>query len=61
MVSASFHNGFGIYIESVQSQPVLGFGQDETIDDSEVYFFDGIIISLPFVKIHIGEVFDYFS
>ena len=61
MVSASFHHGFGIYIESVQSQPVLGFGLDETIDESEVYFFDGFIISLPFVKIHIGEVFDYFS
>lgn len=61
MVSASFHHGFGIYIESVESQPVLGWGADSSVDEADVYFFDGIIISLPFVKIHIGEVFDYFS
>lgn len=61
MISASFHHGFGLYMESVESQPVLGWGAGETIEDSTVYFFDGIIISLPFLKIHIGEVFDYFS
>lgn len=61
MISVRFHHGFGLHIESVQSQPVLGWGLDETIDEAQVYFFDGIILNLPFMKIHIGEVFDYFS
>lgn len=61
MVSIKFHHGFGLHIESVQSQPVLGWGLDETIEESQVYFFDGIILNLPFMKIHIGEVFDYFE
>ena len=61
MISVSFHHGFGLHVESVQSQPVLGWGAGETIEDSQVYFFDGYIFNLPFFKIHIGEVFDYFS
>lgn len=61
MISVSFHHGFGLYIESVQSQPVLGWGAGETIDEAQVYFFDGFILNLPFMKIHMGEVFDYFE
>jgi len=61
MVSVAFHHGFGLHVESVQSQPVLGWGAGETIDEAQVYFFDGFIINLPLMKIHIGEVFDYFS
>lgn len=61
MISVRFHHGFGLHIESVQSQPVLGWGLDETIEEAQVYFFDGIILNLPFMKIHIGEVFDYFE
>jgi hypothetical protein len=61
MISIRFHQGFGLHIESVQSQPVLGWGLDESIEEAQVYFFDGIILNLPFMKIHIGEVFDYFS
>ena len=61
MVSIRFHNAFGIAIETVQSQPVLGWKQGEDIDDAQVYFFDGFIITLPFLKIHFGDVFDFFS
>ena len=61
MFTARFHNVFGLSAETVQSQPVLGWGLDETIEESQVYFFDGIILNLPFMKIHIGEVFDYFE
>ena len=34
-------------------------GQD--IEDSNVYFFDGYVINVPFFKIMIGEVFDIFE
>ena len=30
-------------------------------NDIQVYFFDGFIINIPFVKIMIGDVFDYFE
>ena len=61
MITFTFHHVFGLSVEAVESQPVLGFKTDETIEDSEVYFFDGYIINIPFCKIMIGEVFDYFS
>lgn len=61
MVSIKFHNVFGISAETVQSQPVLGWKQDETIEDAQVFFFDGYVINLPFLKIMIGEIFDYFD
>lgn len=61
MVAFRFHNVFGLSAETVQSQPVLGWKEGEDINDSQVYFFDGFIINIPFCKIMIGEVFDFFD
>lgn len=61
MISFRFHHAFGLAIETVEGQPVLGWKASETIEEAEVYFFDGFVITLPFCKIHIGEVFDYFG
>jgi len=57
MVTARFHHVFGLSAETVEEQPVLGFKNGETIEDAEVYFFDGYIINIPFVKIMIGDVY----
>ena len=61
MVSAKFHHVFGLSAETVEAQPVLGWGEGEDVNDSQVYFFDGYIINLPFVKIMIGDVFNTFK
>ena len=61
VISCRFHNVFGLSIETVQSQPVLGWKQDETIEESQVFFFDGFVINIPFVKIMIGDIFDIFD
>ena len=61
MVSIKFHNVFGISAETVQSQPVLGWKEDEDIDDAQVFFFDGYVINIPFCKIMIGEIFEVFE
>lgn len=61
MVAIRFHNVFGLSAETVQSQPVLGWKDGENIDDAQVYFFDGFIINIPFFKIMIGDVFDFFD
>lgn len=61
MIVARFHNVFGLSMETVQSQPVLGWKAGEDIDDAQVYFFDGFVINIPFVKIMIGDVFDIFE
>jgi hypothetical protein len=61
MVAARFHHVFGLSIETVQSQPVLGWKNSEQIEDAQVYFFDGFIINIPFVKIMIGDIFDVFE
>jgi len=52
---------FGLSAETVQSQPVLGWKDDETIEDATVFFFDGYIINIPFVKIMIGDIFEMFE
>ena len=57
MVTARFHHVFGLSAETVEDQPVLGFKQGETIEDAEVYFFNGFVINIPFVKIMIGDVY----
>jgi hypothetical protein len=57
MVTARFHHVFGLSAETVEDQPVLGFKLGETIEDAEVYFFNGFIINIPFVKIMIGDVY----
>jgi len=61
MVSFRFHNVFGLSAETVQSQPVLGWKQDQDIEDAQVFFFDGFVINIPFVKIMIGDIFDVFE
>jgi len=61
MIVFRFHHVFGLSAETVQSQPVLGWKDGESIDDATVYFFDGYVINIPFCKIMIGEVFDVFE
>jgi len=61
MVAVRFHHVFGLSIETVEGQPVLGWAQDGDIGDAQVYFFDGFIINIPFIKIMIGEVFEVFE
>tara|TARA_R110002126_G_scaffold118405_3_gene258476 strand:- start:258 stop:443 length:186 start_codon:yes stop_codon:yes gene_type:complete len=59
MISCKFHHVFGLSAETVEDQPVLGFTEDETIEDATVYFFNGYIINIPFIKIMIGEVYGF--
>ena len=61
MVVARFHHVFGLSAETVQAQPVLGWKEGENIDEAQVYFFDGFVINIPFVKIMIGDIFDVFE
>ena len=61
MVAARFHHVFGLSAETVESQPVLGWKHGEDIDDAQVFFFDGFIINIPFVKIMIGDIFEVFD
>jgi hypothetical protein len=61
MVTGRFHNVFGLSMETVQSQPVLGWKMDEDIDDAQIYFFEGFIINIPFFKIMIGEIYEFFE
>jgi len=61
MIAIRFHHVFGLSAETVQSQPVLGWKDEQDIDEAQVYFFDGYIINIPFVKIMIGEVFEVFE
>lgn len=60
MISFKFHHVFGLSAESVQSQPVLGWAEGEEIEDAKVYFFDGFVINIPFIKIMIGDIFEVF-
>jgi len=61
MVVARFHHVFGLSMETVESQPVLGWKVGEDIDEAQVYFFDGFVINIPFCKIMIGDVFEAFG
>tara|TARA_R110000851_G_scaffold93230_4_gene203162 strand:+ start:2743 stop:2928 length:186 start_codon:yes stop_codon:yes gene_type:complete len=61
MISCRFHNVFGLSAETVESQPVLGWFSNQNVDDATVYFFDGYIINIPFCKIMIGEIFEWFD
>jgi hypothetical protein len=61
MVTAKFHHVFGLSAETVQAQPVLGWKEGEDINDAQVYFFDGFVINIPFIKIMIGDVFEVFN
>lgn len=61
MVVFRFHHVFGLSAETVQAQPVLGWKDGEDIDEAQVYFFDGFVINIPFIKIMIGDVFEVFD
>lgn len=61
MVTFRFHHVFGLSAETVQSQPVLGWKDGEDLDEAQVYFFDGFVINIPFIKIMIGEVFEFYE
>jgi len=56
-----FHNVFGVSIETVQAQPILGWTDDTDIDEAQVFFFDGWIVNVPFCKIMWGDVHDFFD
>jgi hypothetical protein len=43
-------------MESVEAQPVYGHQRGDDPDNAQVYFFDGYIINIPFVKIMIGDI-----
>lgn len=57
VVSFRLWHVFGLSVESVEAQPVYGHKDDETEEDATIYFFDGYIINIPFVKIMIGTVY----
>jgi hypothetical protein len=57
VVSVRFWHVFGLSAESVEAQPVYGHMPGESEDDATVYFFDGYVINIPFVKIMIGDVY----
>lgn len=59
--SMRFHNVFGVSIETVQAQPILGWTEDSDIDEAQVFFFDGWILNVPFFKIMWGDVYDFFD
>lgn len=61
MITAKFHHVFGLSLETVQSQPVLGWRLEENIEDAQVFFFDGFVINIPFIKIMIGDVFEVYE
>jgi hypothetical protein len=57
VVSIKFWHVFGLSVESVEAQPIYGHMPDETEEDAQVFFFDGYIINIPFIKIMIGSVY----
>ena len=56
VISVRLWHVFGLSVESVEAQPIYGHMRDESEDDAQVFFFDGFIINIPFVKIMIGDV-----
>jgi len=59
VVQVSFWHVFGLSIESVEAQPVYGHTPEEDVADATIYFFDGYILNIPFVKIMIGDVWGF--
>jgi len=55
VVSIKFWHVFGLSIESVEAQPIYGHRTDEP-ENEQVFFFDGFIINIPFIKVMIGDV-----
>jgi len=56
IVSVKLWHVFGLSIESVEAQPVYGHQRGDDPDNAQVYFFDGFIINVPFVKIMLGDI-----
>ena len=57
VVQFSFWHVFGLSVESVEAQPVYGHKQGQGEEDVTIYFFDGYIFNIPFVKIMVGNVY----
>jgi len=57
VVQFSFWHVFGLSVESVEAQPVYGHKQGQGEEDATIYFFDGYIFNIPFVKIMVGNVY----
>ena len=57
VVQCSFWHVFGLSAESVEAQPVYGRKCGESEFDADIYFFDGFILNIPFMKIMIGDVY----
>ena len=57
VVQCSFWHVFGLSLESVEAQPVYGHKRGESEFDATIYFFDGFILNIPFMKIMIGDVY----
>jgi len=57
VVQVSFWHVFGLSVESVEAQPVYGHQRGETEEDATIYFFDGYIFNIPFIKIMVGNVY----
>lgn len=57
VISVRFWHVFGLSVESVEAQPIYGHKRGESEDDAQVFFFDGYILNIPFVKIMIGSVY----
>ena len=57
VVQCSFWHVFGLSVESVEAQPVYGHQRGETEEDATIYFFDGYIFNIPFMKIMVGNVY----
>ena len=57
VVQCSFWHVFGLSVESVEAQPVYGHQRGETEEDATIYFFDGYIFNIPFMKIMLGNVY----
>ena len=57
VVQCSFWHVFGLSVESVEAQPVYGHKGGEDEEDATIYFFDGYIFNIPFMKIMLGTVY----
>lgn len=57
VVQCSFWHVFGLSVESVEAQPVYGHKRGEDEEDATIYFFDGYIFNIPFMKIMLGTVY----
>ena len=56
VISVKFWHVFGLSLESVEAQPVYGYTSEDDEADATIYFFDGYILNVPFLKIMIGTV-----